>query len=69
MDNITAKAILEGALNYYNIEIKSIVQNHFFIYKGYEIEVEKNGLFKLISDGQVIAPFDNVDELCRFVLL
>jgi hypothetical protein len=34
---------------------------------GYEIEVEGNSLFKLIHMGEVIAPFDDMEELCEFV--
>lgn len=61
--------LLQAALHYYNIEIIKREHNCFFIGRGYEIEVEQNGLYKLRSDGQVVAPFDDVDELCRFVLL
>lgn len=34
---------------------------------GYKIEVEGPGLYKLIHMGDVIAPFDNIDELCGFI--
>lgn len=64
-----AKEFLLGALNYYNIEVIQQNGNTVFIGRSYEIEIEANGLYKLKSDGQVIAPFDDVDELCRFVLL
>lgn len=66
---MTPVEILEAALIYYSIEIKSVTGNYFIVGRSYEIEVEKNGLYKLISDGQVVAPFDDVDELCRFILL
>jgi hypothetical protein len=61
--------LLKAALLFYSIEIISIEKNRFVIGRGYEIEAEQNGLYKLYSDGQVVAPFDDVDELCRFVLL
>lgn len=61
--------LLHAALMFYSIEIISIENNCFTIGRGYQIEVEQNGLYKLYSDGQVVAPFDDVDELCRFVLL
>lgn len=61
--------LLQAALQFYSIEIIKIENNHFTIGRGYEIEVERNGLYKLKSDGQIVAPFDDVDELCRFVLL
>lgn len=34
---------------------------------GYVIEVEGPGLYKLIHLGDVIAPFDNLEELCGFI--
>lgn len=64
-----AKTILLGALQYYNIEILQDAGRDITVGKGYTIEVEANGLYKLCSDGQVVAPFDDVDELCRFILL
>ena len=35
--------------------------------KDYEVEIEANGIFKLRSEGLVIAPFADLDELCRFI--
>ncbi|MDO8995690.1 hypothetical protein [Sediminibacterium sp.] len=66
---MNSKDFLLGALKYYNIEIIKNEDNHITIFKDYVIEIETNGLFKLKCDGQVIAPFDDIDELCRFVLL
>lgn len=64
-----AKMILLDALQYYSIEVLQDVQQHITVGRGYTIEVETNGLYKLCSDGQVVAPFDDVNELCRFILL
>ncbi|MBS4066386.1 MAG: hypothetical protein KGZ74_17630 [Chitinophagaceae bacterium] len=66
---MTTKEILIGALQYYSIEVIKIEADKVTIGRNYEVEVEANELYKLISDGQVVAPFDDVDELCRFVLL
>jgi hypothetical protein len=66
MDN---KQILLDALLYYNIEVIDSTTNKIKIGRDYCIEVEQNGLYKLSSNGQVVAPFDDLDELCRFVLL
>lgn len=63
------KERLLDALLYYNIEILETNANKIKIGRGYSIEIEQNGLLKLFSDGQVVAPFDDLDELCRFVLL
>jgi len=54
---------------YYDIEIVETGANFIRIGRGYKIEIEANGLYKLFSNEQVIAPFDDLDELCRFVLL
>lgn len=64
-----AKTILLGALQYYSIEVLQVTPQYITVGRGYTIEVEANGLYKLCSDGQVVAPFDDVDELCRFILL
>jgi hypothetical protein len=33
----------------------------------FKIEVGKNGLYKLLDDGYVVAPFDDTNELCWFI--
>lgn len=35
--------------------------------KEYSVEVESNGLLKLRSEGLVVAPFSDAEELCRFI--
>lgn len=37
--------------------------------KSYTIEVEQEQLFKLLHDNQVVAPFDDIKELCEFIVL
>lgn len=66
---MNAKELILGALQYYSIEIIKQENNRIYIGRNYDIEIETNGLYKLRSDGQVIAPFDDVGELCRFVLM
>ncbi|MDP3200361.1 MAG: hypothetical protein Q8M62_11065 [Algoriphagus sp.] len=34
---------------------------------GFLIEVERVGLYKLIHLGDVIAPFDDLEEMCDFI--
>lgn len=63
------KEMLLDALRYYDIEIIDERTNKIQIGRGFIIEIESNGLYKLFADGQVIAPFDDLDELCRFVLM
>jgi hypothetical protein len=34
----------------------------------YEVEAEKNKLYKLIDDGYIVAPFCDLNDLFRFIL-
>nr|WP_287937489.1 hypothetical protein [Algoriphagus sp.] len=42
-------------------------ENQIETQAGYIIEVERLGLYKLIHLGDVIAPFDDLEELCLFI--
>ncbi len=64
---MTAFEILLEALKFYEITIVSIDDNYVKVQNNFEIEVEKNGLYKLLDDGYVVAPFDDINELCRFI--
>ncbi len=33
----------------------------------YSVEIEANGIYKLRSEGLVVAPFASVEELCQFI--
>jgi hypothetical protein len=35
--------------------------------KEYTIEVEQNGVFKLLWKGKVVAPFQDLAEMCHFI--
>lgn len=63
-----SKEKLLEALKFYEIQIISINGNHVKVQNNYEIEVEPNKLYKLIDDGYIVAPFADVNELCRFIL-
>jgi hypothetical protein len=65
---MTAIEILKDALQYYEIPVLEMKDNLIKVIKEYSIEVENNGLYKLYADGDVVAPFDDLDELCRFIL-
>ena len=56
------------ALKVYEIEVISIEGTHVKLQNNYEIEVEKNKLYKLIDDGYILAPFCDLNELCRFII-
>ena len=66
---MTAQEILLEALKFYEIEIISVNGNRVKIQNYFEIEVEANGLYKLLDDGYIVAPFNDLNELCRFILV
>ncbi len=37
------------------------------IEKEYTIEIEQNGIFKLLWKGKVVAPFSDLAEMCHFI--
>ncbi len=65
---MTALQILLDALKFYEIEVLSVNENHIKVQNNYEVEVEKNKLYKLIDDGYIVAPFNDLNELCNFIL-
>jgi hypothetical protein len=56
------------ALKYYDIPVSRMTEQHVYVINNYSIEVETSGVFKLMDGGTVITPFDDLDELCRFIL-
>ena len=60
--------ILLEALKVYEIEVIAIEGNRVKLQNNYEVEVEKNKLYKLIDDRYIIAPFSDLNDLCRFIL-
>ncbi len=65
---MTAQENLLEALKVYEIEILSVEGNHVKVQNNFEIEVETNGLYKLLDDGYIVAPFNDLNDLCRFIL-
>lgn len=61
------KENLIQALNRYHIQILNDRGKYIELENDYEIEIEANGIFKLRSEGLVIAPFADLDELCQFI--
>ncbi|MES2773967.1 MAG: hypothetical protein V4722_07270 [Bacteroidota bacterium] len=61
--------ILLEALKCYEIEVISITGKRVKLQGNFEIEVEANGMYKLMDDGYVVAPFGDLNELCRFILM
>ena len=69
MSHPQAVARLLPALAYYDIELLSHSEDEdtLELSGGYTVEVEGPTLYKLLSDGAVVAPFSDIDELCQFI--
>ncbi len=63
----TPREWLLFALNDYNIEVLDDRGYFLEIEKEYSIEIEQNGIFKLLWKGKVVAPFQDLNELCHFI--
>lgn len=61
------KAFLRFALDHFDLKILSEQGDLFELEYGYTIEVEGQQLFKLLHQGEVVAPFAGVEELCAFI--
>lgn len=55
------------ALSDFEIAIETDKGQILEVEKEYTIEIEQNGLFKLLWKGKVVAPFQDLAELCQFI--
>jgi hypothetical protein len=55
------------ALSDFGIAVVSDDGNTLEVEKEYSIEIEQNGVFKLRWKGKVVAPFQDLAELCQFI--
>jgi hypothetical protein len=55
------------ALDHYGLAVLGQAGNRVQVAGGYEVEIEGPGLYKLRANGQVVAPFADMDELCTFI--
>jgi hypothetical protein len=62
-----AKNRLLSTLKNYSLIVNSQEGKIINLNRSYTIEIEGENLFKLIHDGQVIAPFADIEELCSFI--
>jgi hypothetical protein len=62
------KALLLVALQLYEIPVLQDRGPRVDVPPHYTVEVEGPGLYKLLDQGSVVAPFADLDELCRFIL-
>lgn len=61
------KAFLLFALQHFDLPVRQQTEKVIHLKGGYAIEIEGPKLFKLLQDDQVVAPFDDVEEMCRFI--
>ncbi len=66
---MTAIDTLLEAFMVYGIEVIAMEGSRLKFKNNLVVEVEKNKLYKLIDDSYIIAPFGDLNELCRFILL
>ena len=55
------------ALNDFGIALVSDNGRLVEVEKDYTIEIEQNGVYKLLWKGKVVAPFQDLAELCHFI--
>lgn len=55
------------ALSDFGIAVVSDNGRFVEVEKDYTIEIEQNGVYKLIWKGKVVAPFQDLAELCHFI--
>lgn len=64
-EKITASLI--DTLEQQGLQVLSQEGKHLRLSYEYTIEIENEHLFKLLHEGFVVAPFDNVQELYEFI--
>lgn len=67
METFDPKEYLLFGLKHFEIDIEKQAGKYVHLPKDYVIEIEGPNLYKLMQDGAVIAPFDDVEELCLFI--
>ncbi|MCB9080591.1 MAG: hypothetical protein H6555_02655 [Lewinellaceae bacterium] len=68
-ENWPGKADLLEALRLHNITVLADEGQAVSVIHDYRIEIEREALYKLWWRGEVVAPFNDLDELCQFILL
>lgn len=66
-DQLSPTQHLQMALAYYEIAVDRIEDRMFYLFNDYKIEVERGFLFKLFWRNEVVAPFNDLDEMCQFI--
>lgn len=55
------------ALSDFNIKIIADRDHILDLEKDYTVEIEQNGIYKLYWKGKVVAPFQDLAEMCHFI--
>ena len=63
----SGKELLLRALQDSGIAVLRQEENKVFVENDYCVEVEGKNLFKLSQEGYIIAPYDNLNELCQMI--
>lgn len=63
----TSKEQLLQAFQEQSIVIRTDNGKFLELENDYSVEIEANGIYKLRSEGLVVAPFASVEELCQFI--
>lgn len=66
--DLTPRQHLLLALAYYGIQVVEDRGRSLLLEREYIVELERGMLFKLYWKGAVVAPFDNLDDLCLHLL-
>jgi hypothetical protein len=64
---LSGKELLLQALHAYGISVIREDGNKVFTESEHCVEVEGPHLFKLSQDDYIVAPYDNIDELCQMI--
>ena len=64
---MTAIERLMTMMEVFGLPVLDQQENQIETQSGYIIELEGPGLYRLIHLGDVIAPFDDLEELCLFI--
>ncbi len=63
----SGKELLLRALQDRGIAVLRQEENKVFVENDYCVEVEGKNLFKLSQEGYIIAPYDDLNELCQMI--
>jgi hypothetical protein len=64
---LSGRELLLRALHAYGLPVIREEGTKVFTESEYCVEVEGPHLFKLSQDGYIVAPYDNLDELCQMI--